>query len=115
MFNIFLDDERFPSDVTWINLPDVKWVVLRTSFDFKFFIEEAGMSNIGYISFDHDINDYSGANGSEVTGYDLLKWLIDNDLGNLPKCLFHSKNPIGKKNMEMYYNNYLKHKAKSGD
>ena len=52
---------------------------------------------------------------STLQGIQYIEWLIDNDLGNLPKCLFHSKNPIGRKNMEMYYNNYLKHKAKSGD
>ncbi len=107
MINIFLDDERYPEDVTWVKLPEVDWHIVRTALDFKALVLDQGVENLNYISFDHDINDWSGTdNRKEVTGYDLLKWLCyETDL--LPKCMFHTQNPIGKKNMESYYINYL--------
>ena len=110
MINIFLDDERSPEDVTWVKLPEVDWYIVRTALDFKDLVTKQGVQNINYISFDHDINDWSGSeNNKEVTGYDLLKWLcyeaVVIDL--LPKCMFHTQNPIGRKNMESYYINYL--------
>ena len=107
MINVFLDDERYPKDVTWTKLPEVDWHIVRTALDFKALVLDQGVENLNYISFDHDINDWSGTdNRKEVTGYDLLKWLCyEADL--LPKCMFHTQNPIGKKNMESYYINYL--------
>ena len=107
--NIFLDDERHPKDVTWVKLPDVEWHIVRTALDFKALVLEYGIKNINYISFDHDINDWSGLCGRrEVTGYDLLKWLCDLVTeAEIPECMFHTQNPIGKKNMESYYINYL--------
>lgn len=110
MINIFLDDERHPKDVTWVKLPDVEWHIVRTALDFKALVLEYGIKNINYISFDHDINDWSGPDyRREVTGYDLLRWLCYEAQGIylLPKCMFHTQNPIGKKNMESYYINYL--------
>ena len=103
--NIFLDDERYPGDVTWVELHEVDWHIVRTALDFKFLVLEHGIKNINYISFDHDIASFTEEN-KEITGYDLLRWLCyEADL--LPKCTFHTQNPIGKKNMESYYINYL--------
>lgn len=103
MINIFLDDERYPEDVTWLGMPDVEWHIVRTALEFKWLVETKGLSNIGIISFDLDINDYSGDNGEEVTGYDLVKWLCRADINNLPECIFHTKNNIGRINMLSYY------------
>ena len=109
MINIFLDDERYPEDVTWMQLPNVEWCIVRTALDFKDLVLEYGIKNIGYISFDHDINDWSGPEDRrEVTGYDLLRWMCDLvTTYEIPKCIFHTQNPIGRNNMESYYNNYL--------
>lgn len=52
------------------------------------------------IMFDHDL-------GEEKTGYCFLKWLCNQNLGYFD-AYFHTANPIGLKNMEIYYNNYLK-------
>ena len=49
---IFLDDERKPTDVTWINYPDnVDWVVVRTKTEFC----DMGFKGCDIISFDHDL------------------------------------------------------------
>ena len=68
-----------------------------------------------YISFDHDIQDFN--NGVERTGYTCVKFLCDYlQSGKIYNgtfmvdidCYFHTQNPIGKKNMETYWNNFVK-------
>lgn len=103
---IFLDDERMPEEVTWIQYPaGTEFSIVRTVEEFiTEVVKNAG--NIELISFDHDIQDYSGPNGSEVTGYDLIKWLVNFCLDNnveIPQCIFHTKNIIGERNMKAYY------------
>ena len=78
-------------------------------------VQVYGMPN--FISFDHDL----GKN--EPTGYDIAKWLVEVDMGRNKKILdraafhpdfdfyVHSKNPVGKANIEAYLNNYFKMKA----
>ena len=67
-------------------------------------------SIITHLSFDHDIDSY-GDDGTEVTGYDCVKWLcdyiLDNDIdvSNL-KLLFHTANPVGRMNMMCYWANF---------
>ena len=105
---LFLDDERNPEDVTWVDYPDnVDWYVVRNKNDFMIYLIKY---DFDYVSFDHDIQCYN-KNGDEITGYDCLKsfCLVLNQLyKKIPKCFFHTQNPIGKKNMESYYNNFLK-------
>lgn len=107
MKGLFLDDTRNPEDVTWmIYPPNIQWTIVRTYDDFMI---EVSCTNYDIITFDHDIQDFF--EGKEYTGYDCLKFLINmSDAYNtpLPKCLFHSKNPIGKENMKCYYNNYIR-------
>lgn len=106
---LFLDDERNPEDVTWVDYPDdIEWYVVRRMNDFLFVIMTC---EFDYISFDHDINDYNLLD-KENTGYDCLKQLVDWLIASgfkTPKCFFHTQNPVGKKNMEAYYNNFIKH------
>lgn len=115
-YSIFLDDERIPTDVTWLKLPDTLWYVARTYQAFIDGIKLQGMPE--YITFDHDLQDFysfdpeSGEGVEEHTGMSCLKWLveycIDYDM-MLPVCFFHSMNPIGVKNMKSYYENALKY------
>lgn len=105
---LFLDDERNPEDVTWIEYPkDIQWTVVRTVQDF-----EAHMSSVwyDYVSFDHDIQCYD-SEGNEVTGYSLLKSMLEYDgewlLMKDKVFYFHTQNPVGKENMESYYNNFI--------
>ena len=71
-----------------------------------------------YVSFDHDLGH------EKYTGFDFAKQLVENDIisGNresrqsyrfAPDFAFyvHSKNPIGKANIEGLLNNYMKHRT----
>ena len=111
---IFIDDERMPSDVTWMNSIDYTketWFVARTSHDVFDIIKNhyIGDERI-IISFDHDLQQFDEY-GKEVTGYDILKSIInmhmDKKISDIPDCYFHTKNPVGKKNMEEYYRSYI--------
>lgn len=108
LFGVFLDDERLPEDVTWVNYPDnVTWVVVSSPETFNYAVKRLEEKCYDYfVSFDHDIQVF--VNSEEITGYDILKKMVDEQLyGNkrIPECYFHTQNPIGKKNMQMYYNN----------
>ena len=110
---IFLDDERYPEDVTWINYPEYdKVVIVRDSVNFKknfhlYMMKET--NSLVEVSFDHDIQDFFF--DEETTGYDLLKWMVDYcfEWGyDIPECYFHTQNNVGKRNMESYYINAVK-------
>ena len=110
MIGIFLDDERTPSRVSWIDYPeDITWKTVRTFEDFKSAVKDC-WDEPYEVSFDHDIQDYN-LNGDEVTGYTALKWLVDYIIEYnfpLPEAVyFHTKNPVGKRNMESYWSNFL--------
>lgn len=115
-YYMFLDDLRNPQDVTWVNLPKVDWVVVRNYAQFRDYIETNGFPK--FISFDHDLADehyagtgYMGSSYSEKTGYDCAKWLVEVCLDSwteLPDFVVHSMNPVGKKNIEAYLNNFKK-------
>lgn len=56
MRGIFLDDERYPKDVTWIKYPEnVEWVIARTQDYFMSLLED---EEFDIITFDHDIECY---------------------------------------------------------
>ena len=109
---LFLDDERNPQDVTWVKYPKhVEWVVVR-SYDEFFYEFHRGQFQV--ISFDHDIQDYN-RHGVEMTGYTVLKAMIDYLIDNEESCrmpeqvFFHTQNPIGKVNMKSYWDSFCKH------
>lgn len=117
---LFLDDERMPGDVTWILIGGVgswgaTWDIVRSFAEATDWVIKYGCPDV--ISFDHDLgaahyaNDYSDGK----TGYDFCKFLIDYDINNnvMPadfSFTVHSKNPIGKENIETLLNNYLNYK-----
>ena len=108
---LYLDDIRNPhqsgyKDSEWIACKNDKtFIDMFTSFD----------NIITHISFDHDIDSYND-DGTEVTGYDCVKWLCDYiqdsglDISNLT-LNFHTANPVGKENMETYWRNFQNHYA----
>lgn len=106
-YNMFIDDERFPTQVTWASWYGEKtdWVIVRNAVEFFNTIQERGMPS--FISFDHDLG------FEEATGYDICKEMVFNDLSSvhlIPEdfaFFVHSKNPIGKRNIEDFLNNYL--------
>ncbi len=133
MYNLFLDDERNPADVTWVAIYNhAPFEVVRSFDEFVNFITQFGIPD--FVTFDHDLADThykamanvevepgqkckiwmpdeeGGLNmsvdyGTEKTGYDCAKWLVDFciDTGTkFPKYMVHSMNPIGKKRINDY-------------
>lgn len=123
-YNIFLDDVRIPTQVTWANVPiDQHYSVVRNFNEFTNLIMLRGLPK--FVCYDHDLSDCHyghGLNNDEIpygeykerTGYDCAKWLVaycfDRNIKH-PPYVVHSKNPIGKKNIESYINSYNKHLA----
>lgn len=115
-YNLFLDDERFPQQVTWVNLPAVEWQIVRNYNEFVETIKRQGAPY--HVSFDNDLADehYSNvlpedkdgnfkkinASFKEKTGYDCAKFLVnycrENDI-KFPYYTVHSMNPVGKENI----------------
>lgn len=123
-YHLFLDDERKPNDVTWKILPrDKVWVIVRNYQQFVDYINEFGVP--GFVTFDHDLadehysvmleeNSYEHDDGdlkktfnygTEKTGYDCAKWLVDhchlNDVP-FPEYEVHSMNPVGAQRITLY-------------
>jgi hypothetical protein len=118
MYNLFLDDERNPGDVTWIRLPSVEWVIVRSYEEAVNYVKKHGFMKIA--SFDHDLgmDHYAGNYDDGQTGYDFAKWLIeyDMDTNSMPenfKFIVHSMNPIGGENIRNLLGGYLRYRNSS--
>jgi hypothetical protein len=118
MYNLFLDDEIFPWDVTWVEIPDAPWNIVRSHKEFCEFIVHFGLPK--NISFDHDLGQehyIACAEGREdygdtPTGLDCAKWLVkycETRHRSLPNITIHSLNPVGRENIRMYFVNARKH------
>lgn len=109
-YNLFLDDERFPGDVTWVQLPSnmrINHKIVRNYEEFVYLIYHNGLP--ATVSFDHDLadehyrhmltdttlnhyttfiaDDEGGLNvtfdyGAEKTGFDCAKWLVQYCINN---------------------------------
>ena len=114
----FLDDERMPHNVKWVELPLVEWTIVRNYEQFVDTITRKGVPN--YITFDHDLAEshyqeiintgkFTYENHKEKTGFACAQWLVEycrqKDL-DIPKYSVHSMNPIGKANIINYLENY---------
>jgi hypothetical protein len=99
---LFLDDERNPKDVTWLDLPNVDWTVVRNIAEFKHMVTTSILLGV---SFDHDLGP------SFETGSSAARFLCEHlSLTNqpLPKCYIHSQNPSGSQNIQSILNSYTK-------
>ena len=120
-WNLFIDDERNLEDVTWASSQiremyrNEQWVVCRNYTDAIAEVLKRGFPS--FVSFDHDLGD------NMKTGHDIAKTLVEADIqsgGNPNRSGYtfsknfdfyvHSKNPVGKTNIEGLLNSYLKHK-----
>ena len=117
-YNIFLDDVRVPTDVTWANIPvDQHYSVVRS---YKEFVDLITLRREvpKYVCYDHDlamamyrIDEIPYNSYDEKTGYDCAKWLVNYCMERgikHPPYVVHSMNPIGKKNIESYIESYNK-------
>ena len=100
---LFIDDERIPKDVFWINYPEnLQWDIVRNYNQATEYITINGLPE--FISFDNDL-------GEPKEGYDILKWLIEYCLDHnlkLPICAVHTKNCEAADNMINLINNFNK-------
>lgn len=117
-YNLFLDDERLPKNVIWIDLPLVPWEIARNYKQFCQLINSRGLPV--NVSFDHDLADehykdlgQSGSIGyekfTEKTGYDCVKFMIEYCMNHnkpVPNCFYHTMNQVGAGNMYTYIESY---------
>ena len=120
-YNLFLDDVRIPTHVYWAEVPkDQHYSVVRNYNEFVDLISLRGLPK--FVCYDHDLADNhygDGLNDDEInyskyqekTGYDCAKWLVAYCLEKNvkhPPYVVHSLNPVGRKNIESYIENYNK-------
>lgn len=119
-YYLFLDDVREPSDVTWVDMPQHDWIIVRNFNEFKTKILKKGIPS--FVAYDHDLSDTHYGHGlrgdkipyeqySEKTGYDCAKWLIAHCMDKKvkhPPYVVHSMNPVGKQNIISYVDSYNK-------
>lgn len=107
-WNLFIDDERFPSNVTWGNETFYKqfpWTIARNMAQVQSLIKTYRFPD--FISFDHDLGN------DEPSGKDIANWLIEDDIDGVHRIpdsfnfYVHSRNPVGKANIEGLLNSYL--------
>ena len=127
-FYLFLDDERRPQNVFWVTIPEnVPWTIVTNYQQFKDAVLKNGIPK--FVSFDHDLaNEHYSMTEDKVnsssyedvvdsydekTGYDCLKWLINDILAPstlpFPNYALHTMNTIGKDNMEKFINQYKRY------
>lgn len=116
-YNLFIDDERVPSDVTWANNLTEQymytvhdWIIARNWYETENIILAYGMPVM--ISFDHDLGE------NEPTGYEIaqrISEMVMDGVEELPEkfaFMVHSKNPVGAENIFEYMNNFIGHWGK---
>lgn len=113
-YKLFLDDERWPEQVTWVPLPTTfrnHWTIVRNYDEFVKCIEERGLPE--FITFDHDLafehykEGFAGTapkyeDYKEKTGYHCAEWLVNYCILNdrsLPPFQVHSMSPVGRENI----------------
>lgn len=98
---IFIDDERNPSDVTWLKLPEPeRWDVCRSYAGFVKLLQSLDEAPM-FISFDHDLG-LPKDGSEEKTGAHCATALVETCIDKhwkLPGIKVHSKNPVGKANI----------------
>lgn len=130
-YTLFLDDIRHPFEVNWVEIPQLDAVFTVRSYNaFVKHVEFNGLPK--FVCFDHDLadehyavmeeeNSYTHDDGdlkktfdygTEKTGYDCAKWLVDYcaEKGlKFPRYVVHSMNPVGKERIQGYIENAKQH------
>lgn len=103
---LWLDDSRTPFENDWLVFSPIEQpfnvVWIQSYTEFINWIEMKGLPDA--ICFDHDL-------GTDQTGYDCAKWLVDYCIDNnksLPLYNIQSANPVGKVNIDSLLKNYIK-------
>ena len=88
MATLLIDDQR--------NLPADR--VART---YQEGIDALAEQHWDLVYLDHDLGDYSGAGGREMTGYDIACWLERNPQHLPNRIEIVTNNPAGRRNIEL--------------
>lgn len=103
VWDLFLDDERYPPRPSPVSNVRVKsWVIARTYEDAVALVKTRGFPRS--VSLDHDLGP------RQKTGMDFAKWLVNHAMDNgYPyfDVTVHSMNPVGKMNIELLLGQYL--------
>lgn len=92
---LFLDDLRdCPSDF-----------VPAKTYDEMISLLEQNKGNVEEISLDHDL-------GETKTGYDVCKYLVENDYWCMNRITIHTANAVGAKNMYQLLDRYAPKRIK---
>lgn len=98
---LYLDDIRFPKT-------DRDWIIVRSTQEAINYVHQYGVPD--YISFDHDLGQGIGKEGS-----DFARWIVEYDLDSKGTAIpenfefnVHSANPEGAKEIRTLLDNYLK-------
>lgn len=124
-YNLFLDDERRPKDVTWVDLPLVNWTIAKNYDDFVRIVSSLGLPT--RVTFDHDLaeehyeeyhwahNDMNMKKGifqydrmKEKTGFHCVQWLVNYCAERgvpFPEYYVHTMNDIGRVNIIQFIEN----------
>ena len=94
MRNLFLDDTRQPKDIYGSNR---KWELVTTTQEVKDALLAGEVNNL---SLDHDLG------RDQETGYDLVKWMAENNQWPKGEITVHSANPVGAANMRAMIDRY---------
>jgi len=113
---MFLDDEREPGD--FFSLSGENYKVARNYWMALEFMRVFGCPE--FISFDHDLGHKYTLHGMPLTGLDVVKWMIEQDLDEdgtfIPanfKFDVHSMNPVGGPNIKALLEAYFRAKNSS--
>jgi hypothetical protein len=119
--NIFIDDYRNPSDITWVELPNVNnWIVVRSYDEFVVLFEKLPIRSVAHISYDHDLvpAHYANHPTTERTGFDCAKFIVARATEegiDIPNFTVHSLNPLGRTNITELLENYRKFQLESSN
>lgn len=92
---LYVDDIRTPN--FWDN-EKINTTICRT---FGEAIDKL-TDNYDVIDLDHDL-------GEEKTGYDICKYIVENEI-KIPIVVIHTSNPVGRQNMKQLLERYTKSK-----
>ena len=126
-YNLFLDDDgaRTPPKVaTWFpkeyreDYAQANWDRVYNYDQFVKMIKKHGLPEM--VSFDHDLaNEHYAMVGEtsykkfkEKTGFHCMQFMIEYMIENSappPRVFVHSMNPVGRENIGILFNNFLKH------
>ncbi len=104
MKTLFLDDERNPSDVTWVAIGNHQWTIVRNYQEFVAYMAAHGVPDV--ISFDNDL-------GEAKEGIDCAHFMVSAIMDGEPlppgfSYTVHSKNNVAAERIKGLLDPFLK-------